>query len=243
MSISEKFNQVYNEGKRNRWYYYFTNFCRIALACGFLPAGYVKVIGERFTDLSNNQPLGHYLEALHHTGYYYTFIGLAQILAAILLLIPRTATLGALLYFPIILNICILSVAVRFEGSAITAPLMVLANVYLLIWDYDKLKYLLVPAGELPVPRLPMLSLKKSRFPVKLFVAFVLSIFVAVFLAANAFDIKPKNTLADCKRQCKSKDNPGACEIFCEDIHTRGETFEIALDRYHQAIKKALLIK
>src|SRR5215207_3889092 len=68
--------------------------------------------------------MGHYLEALHHTGFYYTFIGVVQILAAILLLVPRTVILGALLYFPLILNICVLSYAVRFEGSILTSPLM-----------------------------------------------------------------------------------------------------------------------
>lgn len=108
-------------------------------------------MGERFTDLSNNHPMGHYLEALHRTGYYYTFIGVLQVTAAILLLIPRTATLGALIYFPIILNICILSLAVRFDGSFVSAPLMVLANLYLLCWDYDKLKYIF-PLNKLQVP-------------------------------------------------------------------------------------------
>jgi hypothetical protein len=87
--------------------------------------------------------MGHYLEALHHTGYYYTFIGVVQVAAAIMLLIPRTVTLGAFLYFPIILNICILMYAVRFDGSLFTAPLMVLANLYILGWNYEKWKYIL----------------------------------------------------------------------------------------------------
>lgn len=99
-------------------------------------------MGERFTTLSVKHPMGNYLEALHRTGFYYTFIGVLQMMAAILLLIPRTVTLGALIYFPIILNICILSFAVRFEGSFVTSPLMVLANLYLLCWDYDKLKFI-----------------------------------------------------------------------------------------------------
>ena len=84
--------------------------------------------------------MGAYLEALHHTGYYYTFIGVAQVAAAILLILPRTVTLGALLYFPTIINIWLLSFALRFEGSFVTSPLMVLANLYILIWNYDRLK-------------------------------------------------------------------------------------------------------
>src|SRR5207244_5261083 len=57
--------------------------------------------------------------ALYLTGYYYTFIGVGQLVTAILLLIARTALLGAMLYFPIILNICVLTYAVRFEGTRV----------------------------------------------------------------------------------------------------------------------------
>ncbi|HEX5706212.1 MAG TPA: DoxX family protein [Pyrinomonadaceae bacterium] len=130
--------------KENRWLWLFSIFCRLALAAGFFPSGMVKIVGERFASgLSVNHPMGHYLEALHHTGYYYTYIGVVQVAAAIMLLIPRTVTLGAFLYFPIILNICILTYAVRFDGSLFTAPLMVLANLYLLGWNYEQWKYIL----------------------------------------------------------------------------------------------------
>ena len=84
--------------------------------------------------------MGNFLEGLYNTGYYYTFVGVMQVLAAILLLIPRTVTMGALIYFQIILNICILSLSVRFDGSLIISPLMVCAVLYLLCWDYHKFK-------------------------------------------------------------------------------------------------------
>ena len=142
MSISKKLERLHFQVRQNKWLGYFAVFNRIGLAAGFIPSGFVKIADERFTDLSVRHPMGNYLEALHRTGFYYTFIGLLQVTAAILLLIPRTATLGALIYFPIILNICILSMAVRFEGSWVSAPLMVLANLYLLCWDYHKLKFI-----------------------------------------------------------------------------------------------------
>lgn len=142
MSLATTLDRIHAQVKTNNRFRYFAIFNRVALAAGFLPSGFVKIMGERFTDLSNNHPMGHYLEALSRTGYYYTFIGVLQVSAATLLLIPRTATLGAMIYFPIILNICILSLAVRFDGSFISSPLMVLANLYLLCWDYDKLKYI-----------------------------------------------------------------------------------------------------
>ncbi len=144
MSISSILDRLHAQAKGNRWLWLFSLFCRLALAAGFFPSGMVKIIGERFASgLSVNHPMGHYLEALHHTGFYYTFIGVVQIAAAVMLLIPRTVTLGAFLYFPVILNICILTYAVRFDGSLFTAPLMVLANLYVLGWNYEKWKYIL----------------------------------------------------------------------------------------------------
>ena len=144
MNNLSKFEQFYFNIKENRWYWYFSIFCRLILAFAFIIAGTVKIVGERFASgLSVKHPMGAYLDALHHTGFYYTFIGIAQVVAAILLIIPITVTLGALLYFPIIINIWLLSFAVRFEGSFVTSPLMVLANLYILIWNYDRLRYIL----------------------------------------------------------------------------------------------------
>lgn len=144
MSISSILDRLHSQAKQNGWLWLFSIFCRLALAAGFIPSGIVKIMDERFASgLSVNHPMGHYLEALHHTGYYYTFIGVVQVTAAIMLLIPPTVTLGAFLYFPIILNICILTYAMRFDGSLFTAPLMVLANLYLLGWNYEKWKYIL----------------------------------------------------------------------------------------------------
>lgn len=144
MSISSTLDRLHSEAKGNTWLWLFSIFNRLALAAGFFPSGMVKIMDERFASgLSANHPMGHYLVALHLTGYYYTFIGVVQVAAAIMLLIPRTATLGAFLYFPIILNICILTFATRFDGSLFTAPLMVLANLYVLGWNYEKWKYIL----------------------------------------------------------------------------------------------------
>jgi uncharacterized membrane protein YphA (DoxX/SURF4 family) len=150
MSISSTFDRLYSRAKANSWLWLFSIFCRLVLALGFIPAAIVKLIDERFASgLHSNHPMGHYLEALHLTGYYYTFIGVAQAVAAIMLLIPRMATLGAFIYFPIILNICILTFATRFDGSMFTAPLMTLANLYILGWNYEKWKYIL-PFNHLP---------------------------------------------------------------------------------------------
>lgn len=140
MAFAAALNKLHFRAKQSRALRYFAVFNRLALAAGFFPSGFVKIVGERFTVLSDCHPMGHFLDAFYRTGFYYTSVGIMQVTAAALLLFPRTATLGAVLYFPIILNIFILSMAVRFEGSFLTSPLMVLANLFLLCWDYDKLK-------------------------------------------------------------------------------------------------------
>lgn len=69
MGIASKLDHLHYQARRNRWLQYFAVFNRIGLATGFLPSGFVKIMGERFTTLSNNHPMGRYLEAFHHTGF------------------------------------------------------------------------------------------------------------------------------------------------------------------------------
>ena len=87
MSIYSHLDQLHLQARGNRWLWLFAIFNRVALAAGFLPSGLTKVLGERFTDLAVNHPMGHYLDALYQTGYYYTSIGVMQVTAAILLLV------------------------------------------------------------------------------------------------------------------------------------------------------------
>jgi hypothetical protein len=69
---------------------------------------------------------------MYRTGFYWRFLGLRQLATALLLLIPRTATLGALVYFPLILNIFVITVPLHFQGTPFITGLMLLANLYLL---------------------------------------------------------------------------------------------------------------
>lgn len=238
MSISNRLNCIYNEAKGNKWFHYFAVFCRIMLALGFIPSGVVKVMGERFASgLSVNHPLGHYLEALHHTEYYYTFIGISQLIIALLLLIPRTALLGALMYFPIILNICILTYAVRFEGTRITT-LMVLANLYLLCWDYDRIKYILPFKQVKEENYLVRKKTLSNRFPF-VFFGCVFAMIASVILINNfLYDIRPGNSLIECTNGCAGNSNPKACLEFCDCIHNKGKSLNECLIEYNKAKAK-----
>ena len=178
--------------------------------------------------------MGNFLEAIYHTGYYYTIIGVLQVAAAVLLLIPRTAILGVFIYLPIILNICILSMAVRFEGSLLTSPLMVLANLYLLGWYYHKWKYIL-PFNQAPVQlEIPRWKDLSNMFPLRFFAGVVVTVVVVAFYANAGYDIYPRNTLSDCKMQCEDSDNPQACYKFCDAIHKEGQTLDKSLEGYYK---------
>jgi len=142
MSGRSAFARAHTRVRRERWLRVFTVCTRILLALGFLPSGLTKALGNRFTLLGLDSPIGFFFEAMYRTGFYWRFIGLCQLAAALLLLIPRTATIGALVYFPLILNIFVITVSLQFRGTPVITGLMLLANIYLLCWDYDKLKRL-----------------------------------------------------------------------------------------------------
>jgi len=233
MKIGEKLDALHLRARKNKWLYYFTVFCRITLAAGFIPSGMQKVLGERFTTLAINHPMGNFLEAFHHTGYYYPFVGIMQVTAAILLLIPRTVTIGAFIYFPIILNICILSLAVRFDGSQVTSPLMVCAVLYLLCWDYHKFKNIFPFNHSKSKLELPQKDELTKKFPIKFFVGvFAVMLFVA-FHTKIFYDIMPRNTFSDCKTQCIDE-NDKSCIDFCECIHKEGKSLEKCLEEYNK---------
>lgn len=143
MSVLLSLDRAHAWARRSRWLRVFTVLTRVLLALGFIPSGLTKTLGNRFTRLGLESPVGFFFEALYRTGFYWRFLGLCQLTAAVLLLVPRTATLGALVYFPIILNIFVITVSIGFVGTPIITGLMLLASVYLLCWDYDKLKRLL----------------------------------------------------------------------------------------------------
>ncbi len=138
MSLS--LDQLHARVKKNRLLKIFTVFTRILLALAFLPSGLTKVLGNRFTVLGIDDPVGFFFEALYRTGFYWRFLGICQLTVALLLVVPRTATLGALAYFPLILNIFVITVSMGFTGTPLITGLMLLASIYLLCWDYDKLK-------------------------------------------------------------------------------------------------------
>ncbi len=125
------------ENRFNRW---FIIHLRYLLGAAFIPSGYTKLIGNRFTQISTDHPIGYFFEGLYQSGFYYSFIGFAQLLAGFLIMTQRLATLGNLIYFSLIVNICIITISLSFKGTWLITSLMLFSSTVLLIWDSQKLK-------------------------------------------------------------------------------------------------------
>ena len=128
-------------------------YTRYLLGGAFVFASLIKIKGHRFTHLSRaaeaiNSPL-HFFETLYQSGLYWQFLGWAQLLAGLLLLTQRYATLGAVLFLPIIANIFVITISYDFAGTPIITGLMLLATLLLLGWDWNRLRILLnLPVRE-----------------------------------------------------------------------------------------------
>ena len=226
--------EIYYEAKSDKWFKGFAVFCRIAMAASFLPTGIVKIMGERFAEgLPSNNPLGHYFDALYLTGYYYSFIGITQVIIAILLLIPKTSLLGALMYFPVIINICVLTYATRFDGTRLIT-MMVLACLFLLVWDYDRIKHILPlaqPKTDTPVLHKPLGTRLRIIFFGGCFAVLAIIIVGTFYL----YQIVPGNSEEECRNQCAGSKDSAACEEFCDCIYNEGKPLDSCLANYDKA--------
>lgn len=124
----------------------FIIYLRYLIGGAFVFAAIVKIKGERFTtydgtDTPLNSPF-HLFETLYQSGLYWKFLGIGQVVAGFLLMTQRYAKLGALMFLPIISNIFVITVSYDFKGTPVITGLMLLANVLLVLWDWDELKIL-----------------------------------------------------------------------------------------------------
>lgn len=124
----------------------FIIYLRYLIGGAFVFAAIVKIKGERFTTYDGtNTPLNspfHLFETLYQSGLYWKFLGIGQVVAGFLLMTQRFAKLGALMFLPIISNIFVITVSYDFKGTPVITGLMLLANVLLVLWDWDELKIL-----------------------------------------------------------------------------------------------------
>ncbi|MBC8754690.1 hypothetical protein H2O64_08410 [Kordia sp. YSTF-M3] len=128
------------------WLQIFVIYTRYLIGGTFVFASLIKIKGTRFTlESGAENPINsawHFFETLYQSGLYWKFIGIAQLLAGFLLMTQRYAKLGAIANFPIILNIFIITLSYYFAFTPVITGGMLLANIMLLLWDWNELKVL-----------------------------------------------------------------------------------------------------
>lgn len=121
----------------------FVIYLRYLIGFAFIFASIIKIKGERFTSIPPTEPVGYFFEAMYQSGFYWNFLGWAQLIAGSLLMSQRFSTIGALAFFPIILNICLITISIDFgSGTPVITTLMLLGTIFLILWDYKKLRIL-----------------------------------------------------------------------------------------------------
>lgn len=83
-----------------------------------------------------------------YSRYYEIFIGLGEVIAAVLIMIPRTQTLGAICYFPIVVNVMMVNYFFDIGVQDLSTVLTIMCLI--LIWlDRKKLLLIFVKSHEL----------------------------------------------------------------------------------------------
>ena len=135
--------------KQNLLLQLFTIGLRYLLGAAFVYASIFKIEGIRFMPQSGkNTPIAslpHFFEAMYQAGIYWHFIGWGQLIVGFLLMSQAFSTLGAVAFFPMILNIFVITISFDAPNILLVTSLMVISNIYLLLWDWNKLKFIFLP--------------------------------------------------------------------------------------------------
>lgn len=121
---------------------------RFLIGFAFVPAALKKVLDQPFTDPANHGRFHDFLHAFHATGWFYGFVGVMQLVAAVLLCTQRFATLGAMVALPILTAITAFCWSTAVYPTAVIATLMWLGTIGLLVWDLDKWKSIFAREGS-----------------------------------------------------------------------------------------------
>jgi len=134
--------------REKRWLHIFVIVLRILIGFAFIPAGLKKISGQVFTDPENTGLFHDFLHTFHGTGGFYRFVGAMQLLAAVLLITQRFATVGAIILTPILATILVFCWSTMVVPTATVVSLMSLGLLFLLLWDFHKWKPLFLADGE-----------------------------------------------------------------------------------------------
>lgn len=133
--------------KQKIWLQLAVIYMRYLIGGAFVFASLIKIKGHRFTTAQGaGAPIHsahHFFETMYQSGLYWQFLGLAQLVAGLLLMTQRYALLGALLFLPIIANIYVITISYDFGYTSVITGAMLVATVGLLVWDWTSLRVVL----------------------------------------------------------------------------------------------------
>lgn len=132
-----------NKLKQQIFLQVFTVYLRYLIGAAFIIAAFgmgkmnggSNLLRSMDSPIDQLQPIQQFFRVMADSGLYWQFIGWSQIIAGACLLTQRLARLGALIFFGLILNIFIITLSYQFSGTPVITGLMLLAILFLLIWD------------------------------------------------------------------------------------------------------------
>lgn len=140
--------------KEKIWLQVFVIYSRYLIGGAFVFASLIKIKGNRFTsDSGADNPIDsawHFFETMYQSGLYWQFLGVGQFVAGGLLMTQFYSKLGAVAFFPIILNVFVITLSYYFAYTYVITGGMLLATVLLLVWEWDTLKVLFNLLPDLP---------------------------------------------------------------------------------------------
>ncbi len=182
-----KINSTYSRIRSTSWLNILVILSRYLIAFAFIPSGLKKIMGLRFTQIGVDNPIGFFFEGLFQSGFYWNFIGWAQVVAAFLLMTQRFATLGTLFFFFIISNIWVITISLHFTGTWIITSLLLFAILMMLLWDFNKLKFIFYPDNYAAVEKDLNYPTYNRIWVIAGFILFVLSVAGSLMLEMQQY--------------------------------------------------------
>lgn len=159
-------------------------YIRYLIGFAWVFSSIIKIEGKRFTMYDGIQaPINsawHMFETLYQSGIYWKFIGVGQLIVGALLLSQRFSLLGALCGLPIAANIFFITISYYFANTPLITGMMLIGNIALLVWDWDKLIVLLEPKSFHYYRSESLMIYDKSWFYLGIFY-FVMTVILRIF--------------------------------------------------------------
>lgn len=114
---------------------------RIFLGLIFFTSGMAKLYHGAFPGIIGPVWLEEKL-AVYGLGLFARFVAYSQVIIGLLLLTQRFATLGAIMLFPMLLNIWIVTISLEWRGTPYVNFVLLSLNLILLLADFHKLKFI-----------------------------------------------------------------------------------------------------